>query len=287
MIPSTSPHLKLGTDYYILIMYQSYMDFQLQIDDEELTVAVSAAIDAGQHAVEIQEDVSGEKKADGSTVTRADREAENLIRGTIGNQSEFNIIGEELDSELRSTGNFWAVDPIDGTENYSRGQPLYTTSIALIKDGVPEIGVTYVPMTNQVFYAKKGEGSYLNETEISVSNIDDMDDVYMVTDGYGSSRVHHRLSDTTLWIQRPHSAAYSIASVAAGWADFGVLGGLSVWDVATGILLVREAGGEIIPVTEEQDIFDGGFFATNGDDRIENAVRSSLGDSISELLVGK
>lgn len=116
MVPSESSPLSLGTDYYIMIMYQSYVDFQLQIDDKELTVAVSAAIDAGQHAVEIQEDVSSEKKEDGSTVTRADREAENLIRDTIGDESEFDIIGEELDSELRSTGNFWAVDPIDGEQ---------------------------------------------------------------------------------------------------------------------------------------------------------------------------
>jgi myo-inositol-1(or 4)-monophosphatase len=142
-------------------------------------------------------------------------------------------------------------------------------------------------MTNQVFYAKKGEGSYLNESELSVSSVDNMDEVYMVTDGYGSSRVHHHLADTTLWIQRPHAAAYSIASVAAGWADFGILGCLSVWDVATGILLVREAGGEIVPVAEEQDIFDGGFFATNGDGRIENTVRSSLEDSISSLTGGE
>lgn len=127
------------------------MNFQLQIDDEELTVAVSAAIDAGQHAIELQEDVSGKKKADGSTVTRADKEAEDLIRDKIGDESEFDIIGEELDSELRSTGNFWAVDPIDETENYSRGQPLYTTSIALVEEGNPEIGVTYIPMTNQLF----------------------------------------------------------------------------------------------------------------------------------------
>lgn len=263
------------------------MNHNIQIEDEEVKVASKAAVRGGKYAMNNQSKVQSTTKEDGSTVTEADYEVEKRIRSTISSESSYGIIGEELEEISDVNRNYWVIDPIDGTENYSRGQPLYATCVALVKDDVPEIGVTYVPETNQLFYGRKNKGSYLNERELSVSSTSDIDNLYIVADGYGSSVIHDSLVDSTRWIQRPHSAAYSIASVSAGWADFGVMGRLSVWDVASGIVLVEEAGGEIVPLSDSQNILNGGFLATNGNTSIESSIKDSISDRISLLQGSK
>lgn len=278
-----------GYEYTITMLEHTIlsMNQNLKIEDKQVELGAEAAIRGGRHAAELQMEVQSDKKDDGSTVTEADYKVEKKIRKIISSQSSFGILGEELERDSDIDGDYWAVDPIDGTENYSRGQPLYTTCVALIRDGVPDVGITYVPTTNQLFYAKRGKGSYLNEKKISVSSTIDTDNLYVVADGYGSSKIHSNLTDSTIWIQRPHSAAYGIASVSTGWADIGVMGKLSVWDVASGIVLVEEAGGEIVPLSDNQNILNGGFLATNGNKVIKESVKSSISDKAYLLQGGK
>lgn len=164
------------------------IDKNLKIDDKQVQIGAEANIRGSNCASELQTEVQLDKKDDGSTVIEVEYKTEKKIRKIITSQSSFGILGEELGVSSDIDGNYWHVDSIDGTENYLCGQPLYTICVSLIRDGVPDIGIMYVPTTEQLFYAKRGEASYFNQKEVSVSSMSDTYSLYIVSDGYGSSK---------------------------------------------------------------------------------------------------
>ncbi|MFT4256077.1 MAG: inositol monophosphatase family protein [Pseudoxanthomonas sp.] len=167
---------------------------------------------------------------------------------------DYGVVGEEGGKvEGRDKRRFWVIDPLDGTSNYLHGFPHYCVSIALVADGEPTDAVVFDPLRNELFTASKGAGAQLNERKIRVSDRKDLAGT-MVHTGFAPrerarASAHLKCIDALLVqaedIRRSGSAALDLAYVACGRADAYFEAGVKAWDVAAGVLLVREAGGKV------------------------------------------
>jgi myo-inositol-1(or 4)-monophosphatase len=187
-------------------------------------------------------------------VTDVDRTAERLIADALKNGGGgARIVGEELSPELAKDGLVWIVDPLDGTSNFLHGYPQYSVSIAATLDGVLEAGVV-LDVTRECLYgAARGKGAWLGGGRLSVSEIHDPARSLLGTgypfknlEGLDSYLTHFReLLRTTSGVRRAGSAALDLADVAAGRFDGFWELRLAPWDIAAGVLLIREAGGVV------------------------------------------
>ncbi|TAE51197.1 MAG: inositol monophosphatase [Bacteroidetes bacterium] len=162
------------------------------------------------------------------------------------------FINEELAAVSSQNGYTWIIDPVDGTVNFIHGIPHYCISLALTRGEEILLGYIYQPVYRQLFRAAKGKGAFLNGKKIRVSDRSETGKSVIAT-GFpyqgGNERDHHfailrKLSDTAHGIRRFGSAALDLAWVAAGRFDAFFEYNLSPWDVAAGILIVEEAGGQ-------------------------------------------
>lgn len=198
------------------------------------------------------------EKGERDFALRADIELENAYKCYLSEQyPDIPILGEELSPEIVAKdfkGQFWAIDPIDGTVNYSRGLPEYGTSIALIMHGKPIAAGLCFPSLNETYIAGAGEGAFLNGTRISVSNSNRLNSSILVFGDFSVKENHlvdnivrfnyiKRFADEVLRVRMPGSAALQLAWVASGRADISLTLSNNAWDVQGGVLLVREAGG--------------------------------------------
>jgi len=137
----------------------------------ELEVAILAAKEAGKVLEKyFDTEILKEYKEDDTPVTKADREAEDVIKKIIyDNFPEHSIIGEETGHTKKQESYTWHIDPLDGTRNFANGIPFFGVSIALAKDSDLIVGVVYNPVTQSLFYAEKNKGAYLNDKKIFVS----------------------------------------------------------------------------------------------------------------------
>ena len=177
-----------------------------------------------------------------------DRECENLIREEL-KVTNIEILGEEFGGEASQDIIKWVVDPIDGTANYFRGIDQCCISIALMEGMKSKIGVIYNFNTNEIFYASSGNGAFLNEKEIQVSNISDVSKASLFTGFPASESIESQsqfLKNLAVWkkIRMFGSAALSCAYVASGKGDYYAEKGVYLWDFAAGICLIEEAGGK-------------------------------------------
>ena len=169
---------------------------------------------------------------------------------------DYAILGEEggMQKSSRSSGRFtFVVDPLDGTSNYLHGWPHWCVSIALVDNGEPIHGVIFDPLRNELFTATRGSGTQLNERRVRVSERKDLAGAMLIT-GFppreraraGAQRecLRELLRDAED-VRRTGSAALDLAYVACGRADGYFEAGLQPWDIAAGVLMVREAGGRI------------------------------------------
>jgi len=165
---------------------------------------------------------------------------------------DYGIFGEEggVQGERRQ---MWVIDPLDGTSNYLRGVPHYCVSIALVENGEPTDAVIFDPLRNELFTASRGAGAVLNDRRIRVADRKDLEGT-MIHTGFAPrerSRASAQLKavDALLVhgedIRRTGSAALDLAYVACGRADAYFEAGVKAWDIAAGLLLVREAGGKV------------------------------------------
>ncbi|WNL47206.1 inositol monophosphatase family protein [Dyella sp. BiH032] len=145
----------------------------------------------------------------------------------------------------------WVIDPLDGTHNYLRGIPHFSVSIALLEKGEPVYGVVFDPLRGELFTASKGDGAYLNDRRIRVSKRENLGGA-MIATGFPYRQRQHLDAQLDMTrallgqaedIRRSGSAALDLAYVAAGRYDGYFEIGLKPWDMAAGLLLVREAGG--------------------------------------------
>jgi myo-inositol-1(or 4)-monophosphatase len=165
---------------------------------------------------------------------------------------EYGIMGEE--GGVQAVNRYmWVIDPLDGTSNYLRGFPHYCVSIALVENGEPIDAVIFDPLRNELFTASRGAGAVLNDRRIRVSDRKDLAGA-MIHTGF-APRERNRTSaqlkavDALLVhaedVRRTGSAALDLAYVACGRADAYFEAGVKAWDIAAGVLLVREAGGRV------------------------------------------
>jgi myo-inositol-1(or 4)-monophosphatase len=167
----------------------------------------------------------------------------------------------------------WVIDPLDGTVNFAHSIPIFCVSIAAHHKGELLVGVVYQPLLDELFYASKGNGAFLNGKQIFVSDSDDMHTSLLVTGfPYNVDKNPYDCVDTFVKIvlkgipiRRLGSAALDLAYVACGRFDAFFEVDLYPWDVAAGVLIVQEAGGKVtIYDGEKFDIFSNTIVSTNG-----------------------
>ena len=193
-------------------------------------------------------------KGRADVVTNVDLLAEEAVLETLRREyPDFGIESEEAGASDIDSPYRWMVDPLDGTRNYLSGIPHFCITIALTHQGEVLIAVTYDPVRQELFYAKKGGGAYLNDAPISASSKREISQCLLGFDmGYSDERARQALELVqVLWpgmqsIRVMGSAALGLAYAACGRLDIYFHHHLSCWDIAAGLLLVREAGGLII-----------------------------------------
>ena len=165
---------------------------------------------------------------------------------------DYGIYGEE--GGLQGNGRqMWVIDPLDGTSNYLRGFPHYCVSIALVENGEPTDAVIFDPLRNELFTASKGAGAVLNDRRIRVAERKDLEGTMIHTGFAPRERARagaqlecvRELLVHAEDIRRTGSAALDLAYVACGRSDGYFEAGVKPWDIAAGVLLVREAGGRV------------------------------------------
>lgn len=201
------------------------------------------------------------RKGPGDFVTAADLRAEQtLFEELLRARPGYGFHGEERGLvEGTDKTHVWIVDPIDGTTNFMHGIPHFASTVALVREGVIVAGVTYNPIANELFWAEKGKGCYLNDKRLRVAARQRLDDCLIATGvpfigktGHAQFlKELHQLTQRVAGIRRYGSAALDLAWVAAGRYDGFWERDLKSWDVAAGELMITEAGGKITSIDAE------------------------------------
>lgn len=195
--------------------------------------------------------VSFELKGEYDLVTEADRASERLVVERLRSEYPSHSVVAEEGSGYDSGPEFrWYVDPLDGTTNFAHGFPVYNVTLALEQKGELIAGVIFDPSRQEMFAAERGGGAYLNGERIQVSTAGRLADALVAT-GFPSRKRHenvnihfyYQLAMMTHGVRRAGSAALDLAYVACGRLDAFWEFGLNPWDMAAGLLLIREAGG--------------------------------------------
>lgn len=218
-------------------------------------------------------------------VTDYDLEAEGYLINSIREAfPEDAILAEEGGGIAGSSGQ-WFIDPLDGTVNFAHGIPIFSVSIAYLDQAGPQVGVIYDPIRDELFSAVRGMGALLNQSPISVSDTLTLDESLLATgfpydirENPDNNLDHYTdLSLRSMGVRRIGSAALDLAYVAAGRFDAYWEVRISPWDVAAGVLLVQEAGGEVSRAEGDGDIFAHpiSLLASNG--HIHTTVLEVLG----------
>ena len=199
------------------------------------------------------ENLQVSSKGPGDFVTSADKRTEKiLIQELQKAHPEYGIITEETGIINNSnTKNRWIIDPIDGTFNFMNGVPQFAISVGYEEENEIKCGVIFNPIMNEMFCAEKGNGAYLNNSRIRVSKKNKIKDALIVTGGpKGSSKIKDKIfseyinvSNNVSNVRKFGSAALDIAYVACGRFDGYWQRELNYWDIAAGIIILKEAGG--------------------------------------------
>lgn len=225
------------------------------MDDKFLKVAKEAALEAGKIIQKYSSNFGQKniKNNDSSDfATEADIESEKIIVEIIReNFPDHNIIAEEGTSIQKDSDYKWAVDPLDGTISYAAGVPSYTVSIGLLFKGEPIVGVIYHIADNNLYFAQKGKGAYLNGKKITVNSRNDFNNAVVSFDTGHKNQRKEKFDDyiSSLmfkvgYIYNLGSGALALAYTSCGIFDAHVQTG-SVWDHLAGAVIIREAGGKV------------------------------------------
>jgi len=217
----------------------------------ELETAISAIRQAGNVVMKHYGRVTPSSKADKSLVTKADIESENLIKTILQKKfPDYPILGEETGLTGQKSDYLWIVDPLDGTTNYTFRNPFFDISIGLAYKGNPILGAVLFPPQDELFYAKRGSGAYLNNSKIGVSDRKEIDDS-IITFCHGRDKdsvrrmidAFSQLKVINQKVRQLGAAALELCYVANGRVDAFFMTGMNPWDVAAGTVILREAGG--------------------------------------------
>jgi myo-inositol-1(or 4)-monophosphatase len=192
-------------------------------------------------------------KGKNGLVTEVDILSEKAIVDVLTNEyPEYNILSEESTPTTPVTGYTWIVDPLAGTNNYAYGIPLFCINMALAREKDVLLAITYDPVRGELFRAEKGRGAFLNDLPIHISKKTSLQTSLLCFDpGYDAIQGRKLLDFITrLWpgvhgLRAMGSASIALAYVACGRIDLYIRSYLHPWDIASGLLLVNEAGGKV------------------------------------------
>ena len=205
-------------------------------------------------------------KGFGDLVTETDVRIESFLWEVFSKElSDYLFIGEENYNGSDFSGKCIIVDPIDGTTNFVHGLPFVSTSIGVYEYGKPLLGIVFNPILDEMYYAERGRGAFLNNNRITVSQTERLEDSLIAT-GFSYnftcknkkfvlSKLDNVLSQTR-GIRRCGAASVDLCFVAKGAFDGYYEGGLKPWDVAGGALIVEEAGGVVSDISGNNYFFD-------------------------------
>ena len=221
-------------------------------------------------------------KGPGDFVTMTDKKVEKILINELQKaRSNYSILSEEI-GEIKNDEEFkWIIDPIDGTSNFLHGIPHFGISVALEKNKEIICGIIFDPIKNEIFSTEKGNGSYLNNQRIRVSSRKKLEDCVLFTGGPRQTSKNKEVtleeykkfsSKVLIPIRKMGSGSLDMAYVAAGRCDGFWQRDLNYWDIAAGILLIKEAGGFVTD-----------FKGT--DKYIENKTILATNSSIHEAMI--
>jgi myo-inositol-1(or 4)-monophosphatase len=241
-------------------------------------LAIKAAQTAGKILMDhLNRGVKMGYKGKFNVITEVDHlSEETIVRMIHGQYPRHQIIAEEGHGKGKSAKIRWLVDPLDGTTNYAHGFPSFCASIGLEVNGEVILGVVYDPFHEEMFFAEKGEGTFLNNRPITVSKIEKLKDSLVVT-GFNWRSLRKNLQHFNSFslraqgVRRTGSAALDLCYVAMGRFEGYWELMLSPWDMAAGSLIVTEAGGKVTNCRGGSfSIYSKQILATNG--RIHNEM---------------
>ena len=220
------------------------------------------------------ENLQVSSKGPGDFVSSADKRTEKILIEELQKaHPEYGIITEETGIINKSNiNNRWIIDPIDGTMNFLNGVPQFAISIGYEENGEIVCGVIFNPIMNEMFIAEKGNGAYLNNTRMRVSNKKKIKDALLVTGGpKGASQIKDKIfseyinvSNNVSNVRKFGSAALDMAYVACGRFDGYWQRELNYWDIAAGIIILKEAGGFVDFFEDDENLpFKKNILATN------------------------
>ncbi|MGP0070672.1 MAG: inositol monophosphatase family protein [Bryobacteraceae bacterium] len=230
---------------------------------KELELAIEAAKKAARIAIEWQPNIVPEIKSDQSPVTQADRECERMIARMLSDAfPEDGILGEEGARAESRSGRRWIIDPIDGTRDYVRGNPLWANLIALEAGDDVVVGVVNLPMLGKFYTGSRGGGAYCNGSAIHASSKTSVDESVLCVNGYNKvaqSPFYGRLLDwmTHFWAVRGLGGAADAMMVASGQAEIWIEPSASPWDFAPLKVILEEAGARFLNVDGGSSIYAG------------------------------
>ena len=256
-----------------------------------INVMASAADKAGRALIrdfgEVEQ-LQVSRKGPGDYVSTADTNAEHIVRHELQKaRPAYGLLMEEAGAiSGTDTSNRWIVDPLDGTFNFLHGLPHFAVSIALERDGTAICGVVFDPIKDEMFWAERGQGAYLNNRRLRVSGRRKLEDAAIATGlplgipehtdkaetelQVRFQRVLNHVADIRVW----GSAALDLAYVAAGRYDGFWDENVKPWDTAAGIVLVREAGGLVSRCNGQAYEFDATDIVVANDNLHEVLVKS-------------
>ena len=234
-----------------------------------LNVMVQSAMKAGRSLSrdfgEVQ-NLQVSLKGPSDYVSQADRKAEEIIIGELSRaRPTYGVLAEESGEDKGTDGQHrWIVDPLDGTTNFLHGIPLFAVSIALERQGEIVAGVIYNPAMDELYTAERGKGAFLNDRRMRVAGRRQLADCVIGTGVPHLGRGKHgaylvqlrHLMGEVAGVRRMGAAALDLAYVAAGRLDGFWEEGLNPWDLAAGIVLIREAGGFVSDLEGGQKMFE-------------------------------
>ena len=249
-----------------------------------LNVMVQAALKAGKSLSrdfgEVQ-NLQVSLKGPGDFVSQADRKAEKIIQDELmTSRPTYGFLGEESE-EIKGTdgAHRWIVDPLDGTTNFLHGIPIFGVSIALERNNEIVAGVIYNPAMDELYTAERGGGAFLNDRRLRVASRRVLSDAVIGCGVPHLGRGNHgkfllelrHVMGEVAGVRRFGSAALDLAYVAAGRLDGYWENDLSAWDIAAGIILVREAGGYVSDFNGGTSILETGTVLA-GNEHIHKAL---------------
>lgn len=234
------------------------------------------AEDAGKKLLAFSGELASEDlkfKNDRDLVTTYDQQTEDfLVSGILKKFPDHNIFGEETGKTDKSSEYCWIIDPIDGTTSFVHGQPFYSISIALQKNGNTILGLVYAPRLQEMFWAERGQGAFRNGKPVKVSSRNKLIQSVLCT-GFACLRAECsennlerfcRIAPELRGIRRFGSAAVDLSYVACGCLEGFWEMNLQPYDVAAGVIILQEAGGVVTDFEGGDEYPDKGIVATNG-----------------------